>query len=115
MPLSEIFLARTLGITGLIVCFLTILPAGAAAASRVAVEQAWTRASAGAGGNSAVFMTLRNDGNEDDRLIGAQTPAAAAAELHGHEMNDGIMRMRPVAAIDLPAGAAVKLAPGGLH
>jgi hypothetical protein len=30
-------------------------------------------------------------------------------------MEGGVMRMRPVARIELPAGKAVRLAPGGLH
>jgi copper(I)-binding protein len=30
-------------------------------------------------------------------------------------LEDGVMKMRPLERIELPAGTAVKLAPGGLH
>lgn len=48
-------------------------------------------------------------------LTGVASAAAARAELHSMSMEGGVMRMRPVARIELPAGKAVKLAPGGLH
>jgi copper(I)-binding protein len=51
----------------------------------------------------------------DLALTGVASPAAARAELHRTSMEEGVMRMRPVASIDLPSGKAVKLAPGGLH
>jgi len=85
------------------------------AAAEIIVERPWARASAGAGGNAAVFMTLRNAGGTADRLIGAETPAAGMAGLHGHSRQDNFMRMRPVESIEVPAEATVELAPGGLH
>lgn len=48
-------------------------------------------------------------------LTGVASASAATAELHSTSMEGGVMRMRPVARIELPAGKAVKLAPGGLH
>ena len=51
----------------------------------------------------------------DARLIGVASPVAAAAEVHSMTMDSGTMRMRAVAALDLPAGKPVKLAPGGYH
>ena len=37
------------------------------------------------------------------------------AEMHEMAMDGSVMRMRQVDAIDLPAGQAVELKPGGLH
>ncbi len=48
-------------------------------------------------------------------LTAVASPAAASAELHSMSVEEGVMRMRPVARIELPPGKAVKLAPGGLH
>lgn len=75
----------------------------------------WTRATARAGGTAAGFLTIRNTGNTPDRLIAASSPIARVAELHTLIRDEGVMRMRPVPAIDLPPGEEVKLAPGGLH
>ena len=48
-------------------------------------------------------------------LTAVASPAAARTELHSTSVEEGVMRMRPVARIELPSGKAVKLAPGGLH
>jgi len=65
--------------------------------------------------NSAAFMTLTNSGDVDGALVAAASPAAEVVELHTHAMVDGMMRMRRIERIDLPAGDTVELAPGGLH
>lgn len=83
-----------------------------AQAPGVAVENPWTRA-ARAGGQGAGFLTLRSAGA--DRLLSASSPAANRVELHTHLREGDVMRMRPVEAIDLPAGTAVTLQPGGFH
>ena len=48
-------------------------------------------------------------------LVAAGSPDAARAELHSMTMEGGVMRMRALPRIDLPAGQTVKLAPGGMH
>ena len=74
----------------------------------------WSRA-AGQGGTGAGYLTIRNAGAAPDRLLSATTPAAGRVELHSHVRDGDVLRMRPVTAIDLPAGQAVSLQPGGLH
>lgn len=51
----------------------------------------------------------------DDTLLKVSTEAASSVELHTMTMQEGVMRMRPLPQIDLPAGQTVALAPGGLH
>jgi copper(I)-binding protein len=65
--------------------------------------------------NSAAFMTLTNSGDVDGALVAAASSAAEVVELHTHAMVDGMMRMRRIERIDLPAADTVELAPGGLH
>ncbi len=88
--------------------------AAPAMAQGVAVEQPWTRA-APQGGVGGAFMTLRNTGTTEDRLLAVTSPLAGKVELHETRRDGDVMRMRPVDTIPLPAGAAVALAPGGLH
>ena len=83
-------------------------------AGQVQVEAPWTRA-AGAGATGVGYMVLRNGGSAPDRLVAARSPAARVVELHTHMQDGGVMRMRPVQAIELPPGQAVTLAPGGFH
>jgi copper(I)-binding protein len=81
----------------------------------ITVSDAWARASLGKAPNSAAYLTLRNDGPADDRLIAVETEAAAKPELHTTKMADGVMKMRPLEGVDLPAGGEATLAVGGSH
>lgn len=85
------------------------------AADGVSVADAYVRAVPPGQPNSASFMTVKNTGSADHALVGGSSPAAEVVELHTHTMEDGMMRMRQVEKIDLPAGESVSLKPGGLH
>ena len=104
----------------------TLLAAGSAVADSVAempqtvhhpiqVEQPYVRAVPPGQPNSAAFMTLHNQGREGNALVGASSPAAEVVELHTHIIEEGMMKMRRVAQIELPARGAAVLKPGGLH
>ena len=54
-------------------------------------------------------------GAQADQLVGASTPVAANAQVHETINDNGIMKMRPVAAVPIPPGQTVTLAPGGYH
>lgn len=80
------------------------------------ISNPWARASAGKANNGAAYlMQIVNNGHDVDRLIAVATPAAKTAELHNHIMEDGIMKMRPVKAIEVNPGEPSMLKPGGLH
>ena len=67
----------------------------------------------GARTGAVYFRTLRNGGREPDRLLSATSPAAAAVELHRSAIENEVMRMRPLPALDLPPGASLKVRHGG--
>ena len=90
-------------------------PAAAQQSATVVIEQPWSRATAGNARTTAAYMTLRNVGAAADRLVSAATPLAETVELHTVIKEGSVMRMRPVAAIDVPAGGATTLQPGGFH
>lgn len=79
------------------------------------IAQPWTRVTPGAIKTGSAYLSVTNTGGAMDRLVGASSPAAERAELHNHEMEGNIARMRPVTAIDLPPGKTAELKPGGLH
>lgn len=60
------------------------------------------------------FLTLENSG-ADDRLLSVSADVSKSVELHSMAMDGDVMKMRQVDAIELPAGKAVELKPGGLH
>ena len=98
----------------LLASVLLTLPAHAQQQGDIAVTTPWTRA-AGQGGTGAGFLTIANRGSAADRLVGASSPIARVVEIHTHLREGDILRMRPVAAIDLPPGGTVTLQPGGFH
>lgn len=63
----------------------------------------------------AAFFTASNSGDADAAIVSASTPIAAEVELHTHTMTDGVMAMREVEQILVPAGGSVELKPGSFH
>ena len=91
------------------------LPAFAQNAS-IQVEKPWARATPGGATTGAVYMTLDNKSNAEDRLIGASSDVAGTVQIHEMKVVDGTMKMREVAGgLAIPAGGAVVLKPGGYH
>jgi len=66
-------------------------------------------------GTSAIFMNIRNDGRQDDRLVGVSGDAAEFVEIHTTETRDGVTMMAQIPGIDIPGGDEVVLEKGGLH
>lgn len=65
--------------------------------------------------NGAVFMTLKNTHDEDDALVGVTSDIARTLEIHTHIHEDGILRMREVDSISIPASGEAVLKPMGDH
>lgn len=61
------------------------------------------------------FMSIKNTGSASDSLLGAVCGAAMMTQVHETTMDDGVMKMREVAAIEIPAGQIVELKHGGYH
>jgi copper(I)-binding protein len=58
-------------------------------------------------------MQLKSDA--DARLLSATSPVAGVVEIHEMVMDGKVMKMNAVPSLDLPAGKAVELTPGGYH
>jgi len=84
-------------------------------ADKVTVSDPYVRAVPPVARTSAAFMQLQSSDAVERFLVGADSPAAGAVELHMHTMDDGVMRMRRIPHIHLPPDQTVSLEPGGLH
>ena len=124
-------ISKIIILASVLILVLTTIP-GCSPAGSLKVENAWVRAvsttAAGesdqqqahagtmpGGVNSAAYMIIRNETEQDDRLLGVECDAARVVELHETSMQGDMMQMRMVTAIDIPAGESVELKPGGLH
>ena len=79
----------------------------------VAVKDAWVRTTVPGQKASGAFMTITS--KADLKLVGASSPVAGVTEVHEMKMSGDVMQMRAIPSLDLPAGKAVALRPGGLH
>lgn len=61
------------------------------------------------------YLSIRNAGTAGDKLVSASAEVSKSVELHEMKMEGDVMRMREVSAVEVPAGKAVELKPGGLH
>ncbi len=95
-----------------IVLSLAVALAGAAQA-QVEVKDPWVRGMVPAQKATGAFMRITSA--TPAKLVGASSPAAGVVEIHRSTMEGGVMRMRPVESIELPAGREVELRPGGYH
>ncbi len=84
-----------------------------AALAQVTVKDAWVRATVAQQKATGAFMQLQSA--QEARLVAAQSPAAGVVEVHEMAMDGGVMKMRAVPSLALPAGKAVELKPGGYH
>ena len=82
-------------------------------AQTVEVKDAWARATVQGQMATGAFMKLTD--KEGSRLVAASSPVAGVTEVHEMAMDNNIMKMRAVPGLDLPAGKAVELKPGGYH
>jgi copper(I)-binding protein len=94
------------------IALVAALLAGAAHA-QVQVQDPWVRGMVETQNVTGAFMRLTSP--TAARLVGASSPVAGVVEIHQTTMEGGVMRMRPVQAIELPAGKTVELKPGGYH
>lgn len=65
--------------------------------------------------NSAAYLTIVNKGSEADQLVSANSDVAKAVELHNVKMENDVMKMFQVPAIDVPANGKAELKRGSFH
>ncbi|MEO8508071.1 MAG: copper chaperone PCu(A)C [Betaproteobacteria bacterium] len=81
--------------------------------AQVSVTDAWVRGTVPGQKATGAFMQLKS--SADTTLVSAASPAAKVVEIHEMAMDGGVMRMRAIDKLALPAGKAVDLKPGGYH
>ena len=92
---------------------LSALAAGAA--DQVSVSEPYVTLVPPGAMATAAYMTLKNGGDKDVKLVKADNNVSKVTELHTHLNEDGVMKMRHVPAIEIKARSEAVLQPGGLH
>jgi periplasmic copper chaperone A len=81
----------------------------------IGITHAWARATSATAKTGVAYLTMANKGASDDKLIAVASQVADKAELHTTVMDNNVMKMRPLAAVDIKAGGQAELKPGGMH
>lgn len=97
----------------LLVPALLLSLAAQAQSPAVKVDDPWVRATVAPQKATGAFMQLTSA--QAAKVVAASSPVAGMVEIHEMKMDDGVMKMRPVDALPLPAGQAVALKPGSYH
>lgn len=82
-------------------------------AGDVSAEGAWSRATAP--GQDAAMVDMSITSKQAATLAGVSSPACKTVELHSMTHEGGVMKMREVKEIALPAGQRVGLGDSGYH
>ena len=87
----------------------------AQSSKQVEILEPYARAVTAGQKNSAVFMQLSNSSNQERKIVSASSNVSKVVELHTHINDSGVMRMRRIDEIAIPAMGTTELKPGGLH
>lgn len=67
-------------------------------------------------GQGAVYLLIRNTGDQPERLLSASAARSERVSLHETRVTNGIAEMLSLPeGLDIPPGTTVALQPGGLH
>jgi len=78
------------------------------------IDKGWVNLAAVDGNPAAAYFTIHG-GAQADTLIGVSSPVAIKSEMHDMANEGGIMKMRQIQSVPIPAKGEVAFAPGGKH
>ncbi len=87
----------------------------AVSAQDVTIHDAWIAEAPPSATVLAGYARVHNAGAAPRRIVGARGDGFSAIQLHSMRDDDGVMRMRQLDSIAIPAGGDALLAPGGDH
>ena len=97
----------------LVAATLLLAVAPSIASAQVTITDPWVRGTVAGQRATGAFMKLTATGNQ--KLVAAASPVAKIVEIHEMALDGGVMRMRAIPKLDLPAGKPTELKPGGYH
>lgn len=109
------FVLARAAILAALALFHAAAPAQEFTVGNVTIVEPWSRALPPNAPNGAAYFRVENGGGESDRIVSARTDIADTVEIHTHEMDGGMMKMRRVESVVVPAGGEARFKPHGLH
>ena len=86
------------------------------AQSKIVVEGAWVGEVPPSSSVAAAYMTIKNEGNADDKLLSVTSSISGSSMIHQTVVDEeSVAKMEMVDVLVIPAGKSVVLKPGGTH
>lgn len=99
--------------TTLLACLFALALPVCACDTDIVVKHAWARATVPGQPVSGAYFEI--SAAKPAKLLRVDSPAAGMVEVHEMKLDGGVMKMRALDALPLPAGQTVTLKPGGTH
>ena len=81
--------------------------------AQTTVKDPWIRGTVAQQKATGLFAQITSASG--GKLVAGSSPVAGGVEIHEMVMEGNVMKMRAIPGVDLPAGTAVDLKPGGYH
>ena len=95
-------------------CFLVFMPV-LQADEILDIDDAWVAEAPPVAPVMGGYMKIENETDKPISITRASCPDFETVEIHEMSMSGGMMKMREIEKLDVPAGGKVELKPGGYH
>jgi periplasmic copper chaperone A len=99
----------------IVAAFAALLLLSSPSRSEILLEHAWAQASPPKAVVGRAFVTIVNQSDEIEHLIGVSTDAALSAEISGIRILQNVPNLRRLFNIDIPPHRSIVFAPGSYH
>ncbi len=114
MPCSHTLSSRRHWLAALLMSCTALAAIAQSTQTSVRVQDAWARPTGPGQTVGGGYLRIVG-GAAADRLLSVRSTQAGMVELHSMAMDGDVMRMRQLDSVDIPAGQAIDLKPGGMH
>ena len=81
----------------------------------IEIVDAWVRAAPPGATATSAYLGIRNRSDAELTLESATAAGIDRVELHTTRIENGVMRMRRLGEVSIPAGGSVEFSPGARH
>jgi hypothetical protein len=112
---TRTLLGTVAAVTALVLFQVPLFASDDTAIGDLIVGHPWSRPTDALAKTGAVYLVVTNKAGTADRLVAVATPIAGEAGIHMNVNEGGMMHMRPINGLDVPANGSATLKPGGFH
>tara|TARA_A100000164_G_C21442687_1_gene556250 strand:- start:98 stop:559 length:462 start_codon:yes stop_codon:yes gene_type:complete len=99
----------------ILLCSLVVLGSSEAHSQSLIIDSGWIRLLPSSIENTAAYMKITNSGDEAIEISNVQSLIAQRAELHRSYYKNGLMQMRHLESLTIPAQSSIAMTSNGIH